>query len=131
MTFALRNAAQVFQRFLDSVYRDLPYCFVYIDDIIITSHSLDEHIIYLKEMFRRLTENGLVLKISKCIFAKPEVDSSDILFLQVAFVQPQNAFKPFSISIDQIQLSPSVPHGKFRHCKDASKMHCTGFFAFK
>ncbi|GFX78957.1 hypothetical protein TNCV_3912461 [Trichonephila clavipes] len=25
---------------------------------------------------------------------------------------------------------PSVPHGKFRHCKDASKMHCTGFFAF-
>ncbi|GFS59784.1 hypothetical protein TNIN_410471 [Trichonephila inaurata madagascariensis] len=30
--------------------------------------------IRLKEIFRRLEENGLVLKISKCIFAKPEVE---------------------------------------------------------
>ncbi|GFW74563.1 hypothetical protein TNCV_2414621 [Trichonephila clavipes] len=74
MTFGLRNAAQYFQRFLDSICRDLPYCFVYIDDIRITSLNLDKHIIHLKEIFRRLSENGLVLKVSKCIFAKPEVD---------------------------------------------------------
>ncbi|GFW05371.1 retrovirus-related Pol polyprotein from transposon opus [Trichonephila clavipes] len=74
MTFGLRNAAQYFQRFLDSICRDLPYCFVYIDDILIASSNLNEHIIHLKEIFRRLTENGLVLKISKSILAKPEVD---------------------------------------------------------
>ncbi|GFR18274.1 hypothetical protein TNCT_577671 [Trichonephila clavata] len=74
MTFGLRNAAQSFQRFLDSLFRDLPFCFVYIDDILIASRNLDEHISHLKEIFRRLDENGLVLKISKCIFAKPEVD---------------------------------------------------------
>ncbi|GFT14915.1 hypothetical protein TNCV_3483631 [Trichonephila clavipes] len=74
MTFGLRNAAQSFQMFLDSIFRDLPYCFEYIDDILIASHNLDEHIIRLKEIFRRLAENGLVLKISKYIFAKPEVD---------------------------------------------------------
>ncbi|GFQ87513.1 hypothetical protein TNCT_305961 [Trichonephila clavata] len=74
MTFGLRNAAQSFQRFLDSLFRDLPYCFVYIDDILIASRNLDEHISHLKEIFRRLDENGLVLKISKCIFAKPEVE---------------------------------------------------------
>ncbi|GFQ69102.1 hypothetical protein TNCT_251911 [Trichonephila clavata] len=74
MTFGLRNAAQSFQRILDSLFRDLPYCFVYIDDILIASRKLDEHISHLKEIFRRLDENGLVLKISKCIFAKPEVD---------------------------------------------------------
>ncbi|GFQ65613.1 serine-arginine protein 55 [Trichonephila clavata] len=74
MTFGLRNAAQSFQRFLDSLFRYLPYCFVYIDDILIASRYLDEHISHLKEIFQRLTENGLVLKISKCIFAKPEVD---------------------------------------------------------
>ncbi|GFQ96713.1 hypothetical protein TNCT_157351 [Trichonephila clavata] len=60
--------------FRDSLFRDLPYCFVYIDDIIIASLNLDEHISHLKEIFQRLTENGLVLDISKCIFAKPEVD---------------------------------------------------------
>ncbi|GFQ77491.1 hypothetical protein TNCT_546721 [Trichonephila clavata] len=74
MTFGLRNAAQSFQRFLDSLFRDLPFCFVYIDDILIASRNLDEHISHLKEIFRRLDKNGLVLKISKCIFAKPEVD---------------------------------------------------------
>ncbi|GFQ90529.1 retrovirus-related Pol polyprotein from transposon 17.6 [Trichonephila clavata] len=74
MTFGLKNAAQSFQRFLDSLFRDLPFCFVYIDDILIASRNLDEHISHLKEIFRRLDENGLVLKISKCIFAKPEVD---------------------------------------------------------
>ncbi|GFQ85869.1 retrovirus-related Pol polyprotein from transposon 17.6 [Trichonephila clavata] len=74
MTFGLRNAPQSFQRFLDSLFRDLPYCFVYIDDIVIESRKLDEHISHLKEIFRRLDENGLVLKISKCIFTKPEVD---------------------------------------------------------
>ncbi|GFQ86577.1 hypothetical protein TNCT_683231 [Trichonephila clavata] len=74
MTFGLRNAAQSFQRFLDSLFRDLPFCFVYIDDILIASRNLDEHISHLKEIFQRLDKNGLVLKISKCIFAKPEVD---------------------------------------------------------
>ncbi|GFQ96371.1 hypothetical protein TNCT_495331 [Trichonephila clavata] len=74
MTFGLRNAAQSFQRFLDSLFRDLPFCFVYIDDILIASRNLDKHISHLKEIFRSLDENGLVLKISKCIFAKPEVD---------------------------------------------------------
>ncbi|GFR23371.1 hypothetical protein TNCT_178751 [Trichonephila clavata] len=74
MTFGLRNAAQSFQRILDSLFRDLPYCFVYIDDIFIASRNLDEHISHLKEIFRCLDENGLVLKISKCIFAKPDVD---------------------------------------------------------
>ncbi|GFR04516.1 retrovirus-related Pol polyprotein from transposon 17.6 [Trichonephila clavata] len=73
MTFGFRNATQSFQRFLDSLFRDLSYCFVYIDDILIASRNLDEHISNLKEIFQRLTENGLVLKISKCISAKPEV----------------------------------------------------------
>ncbi|GFT79145.1 hypothetical protein TNCV_3094961 [Trichonephila clavipes] len=62
------------KKFLDSVFRDFPYWFVYIDDILIASRNLEEHIIHLKEMFRRLQKNGLVLKISKCSFAKSEVD---------------------------------------------------------
>ncbi|GFR04339.1 hypothetical protein TNCT_714321 [Trichonephila clavata] len=74
MTFGLINAAQSFQSFLDSLFRDLPYCFVYIDDILIVSRNLDEHISHLKENFRRFDENGLVLKNSKCIFVKPKVD---------------------------------------------------------
>ncbi|GFQ83557.1 hypothetical protein TNCT_172151 [Trichonephila clavata] len=74
MTFVLKNAAQSFRRFLDSAFRDLPYCFVYIDGILIASRNLNEHISHLKVIFSTSHGNDLILKISKCIFAKPEVD---------------------------------------------------------
>jgi hypothetical protein len=47
MPFGLRNAAQTFQRFMDSILKHLPFVFCYLDDIIIASHSLEEHIEHL------------------------------------------------------------------------------------
>ena len=35
MPFGLRNAAQPFQRFIDEVIRGLPFCYEYVDDILI------------------------------------------------------------------------------------------------
>ena len=32
MPFGLKNAAQTFQRFTDSVFRDLPFVYIYLDD---------------------------------------------------------------------------------------------------
>ena len=53
MPFGLRNAAQTFQRFIDTVLRGLPFVFAYIDDLLIASTSEDEHeehrSIYLKD----------------------------------------------------------------------------------
>ncbi len=37
MPFVLMNAAQTFQRFIDEVVRGLPFCFAYIDDLLIGS----------------------------------------------------------------------------------------------
>lgn len=37
MQFGLKNAAQTFQRYMDGLFRDLDYTYVYIDDILITS----------------------------------------------------------------------------------------------
>ena len=39
MSFGLRNAAQCFQRFMDEILKDLDFCFTYIDDILVFSHS--------------------------------------------------------------------------------------------
>jgi hypothetical protein len=39
MSFGLRNAAQTFQRFMDNILRGLEFCFAYIDDILIFSHT--------------------------------------------------------------------------------------------
>lgn len=73
MSFGLRNAAQTFQRFMHDVVRDLDFCYVYIDDILVASRSETEHLAHLKELFKRLTDFGLVINASKCVFGKPEI----------------------------------------------------------
>ena len=44
MPFGLKNAAQAFQRLMDSVCRGLDNVYVYLDDILIASHNEAEHL---------------------------------------------------------------------------------------
>ncbi|CAB0040714.1 unnamed protein product [Trichogramma brassicae] len=73
LTFGLKNAGQTFQRFIDEVTRGLPFCYVYMDDILIYSRSQDEHRRHLEILFKRLHEYGLVINLDKCTFGQPEV----------------------------------------------------------
>ena len=74
MPFVLRNAAQTFQRFKDSLFKHLPFVFCYLDDIIIASHSLEEHIEHLRQIFTILQENGLQINPAKWVFAAAAVE---------------------------------------------------------
>ncbi len=58
MPFGLRNTAQTFQRFMDSLFKHLPFVFCYLDDIIMASHTLEEHHEHLRQIFTVLQENG-------------------------------------------------------------------------
>ncbi|GBM85298.1 Transposon Ty3-I Gag-Pol polyprotein, partial [Araneus ventricosus] len=69
MTFGLRNAAQTVQRLMDNALQGLDFCFVYIEDLLIASFSLEEHLDHLKQVFDRLRKFGLVLNRDKCVFA--------------------------------------------------------------
>ena len=68
MPFGLKNAAQTFQRLMDSVLRDLPFLFVYLDDILIASASRTEHLSHLRTLFERLSMHGLIINPAKCQF---------------------------------------------------------------
>jgi hypothetical protein len=57
MPFGLRNATQTFQRFMDSIFKHLPFVFCYLDDLIIASHTLEEHHEHLRQIFTILQEN--------------------------------------------------------------------------
>ncbi|CAI2732366.1 unnamed protein product [Schistosoma spindalis] len=76
MPFGLRNAAQTFQRFIDSIVRDLDFVHVYIDDLLIASSNVDEHYQHLTLLFQRLSDNGIVVNPEKC-----ELGKSEIIFL--------------------------------------------------
>lgn len=73
MPFGLRNAAQTFQRFIDTVLRDTAN-FGYLDDILIASNTPKEHMNDLREVFDRLRQNGLFIRLDKCIFGVDELE---------------------------------------------------------
>jgi hypothetical protein len=76
MPFGLRNAPATFQRTVDIILSGLTWksCLVYLDDIIIYSTSMEEHLLHLTEVLTLLGKAGLSLKLTKCHFFKETVD---------------------------------------------------------
>jgi len=86
MPFGLTNASAVFQRLMQSVLMGLnptvgnQFVSVYIDDVLIYSRTLPEHLEHLKLVIERIEQGGLKLKPSKCSFVKEEVEYLGHLF---------------------------------------------------
>ena len=74
MPFGLKNAAQAFQRLMDTVCQGLDFTFVYIDDILVASQDVATHKQHLQTLFQRLKEYGLVINLSKSQFGCETID---------------------------------------------------------
>jgi hypothetical protein len=70
MPFGLANGPPSFQRLIEEVLQDtLHQCSEgYIDDIIVFSPSIEQHLIDLRKVLERLREYGLSMKMVKCRF---------------------------------------------------------------
>ena len=75
MPFGLTNAPAVFQALVNDVLRDVinQNVFVYLDDILIFSDTLEEHIDHVRLVLQRLLENRLYAKAEKCEFHRTTV----------------------------------------------------------
>jgi hypothetical protein len=67
MPFGLKNAAQTFQRLMDKLFRHLPFVFVYLDDILIASKDLSEHMRHLRLVFEILQSAGLQVYLQRLL----------------------------------------------------------------
>ena len=76
MPFGLSNAIATLHRATDHILQDLlnTIALVYIDDIIIHSTSMKEHLNSLDIVFDRLIQYGLKLKPSKCFLYKEKLN---------------------------------------------------------
>lgn len=76
MPFGLKNAPATFQRMMRDVLKEFigKICYVYLDDIIIFSTSLEEHICSLEKIFQRLREVNLKVQLDKTEFLKKETE---------------------------------------------------------
>ena len=75
MPFGLKNAPATFQRVMDNILRGIQNekCLVYLDDIIIFSTSLQEHLENLKTVFNRLRSTNFKIQPDKSEFLRKEV----------------------------------------------------------
>jgi hypothetical protein len=76
MPFGLTNAPATFYTLMNDIFREWldDFVVVYIDDSLIYSPSLEEHVEHLRKVFQRLRENKLYAKLEKCEFEVTKVD---------------------------------------------------------
>lgn len=75
MLFGLINAPTTFCTPMNKIlypYLD-QFVTVYLDDNVIYSNTLEEHVEYLRTIFKVFKENKLYIKLEKCSFTKEEV----------------------------------------------------------
>nr|GMC94616.1 uncharacterized protein LOC109166012 [Ipomoea batatas] len=76
MPFGLTNAPATFQALMNYVFKPLirKTVLVFFDDILVYSPSLGSHWEHLREVLRIMKDHQLLAKLSKCSFAKTEVE---------------------------------------------------------
>ncbi|KAF8703952.1 hypothetical protein RHS03_06141, partial [Rhizoctonia solani] len=87
MTFGLTNAPAAFQHFMNKLFKDLlDVCIIiYLDDILIYSKDDASHTQHVHEVLKRLMENQLFCKASKCTFHVTSVEYLGIIVLDKGF----------------------------------------------
>lgn len=76
MPFGLVNAPRVFQCFVHTVFEPLlreNKILIYLDDLLIATKDVDEHIEILSRVFGIAGENRLRYRLDKCHFVQTEI----------------------------------------------------------
>jgi len=65
MPFGLKNAHVFFQRIMDQIFEKVDFLKCYIDDILVHSKGLLQHLAHLEELFKRLHEVNMKIHRKK------------------------------------------------------------------
>ena len=101
--FGACNAPSAFSRMLDHVFPPLSFSgfmVKYIDDILVFSDSMEDHLTHLRTVFSRLADAQLYPKMSKCIFGAHEIP-----FL--GHVVGRDGIKPDPHKIHAVEKTPA------------------------
>ena len=69
------QAPAYFQELMTGVLKDFTFAITYLDDIIIFSKTAEEHLSHIKQVFEKLKNVHLSIKLSKCHFFPKETST--------------------------------------------------------
>ena len=100
MPFGLSNAPAVFQELMSVVLQGCDrFATAYLDDIMIFSATLEEHMHHLKIIFGKLRQHNLRLKLKKCSFLRLETN-------YLGFVISEEGIKADEKKVEAIRSLP-------------------------
>ena len=70
MAFGLKNSPPTFQRCIGMAIGENDYSIAYLDDIIIFSKTMEDHLNHIESIMQRLVNHNLNAKLKKCEFFK-------------------------------------------------------------
>ncbi|KAJ9558185.1 hypothetical protein OSB04_012799 [Centaurea solstitialis] len=109
MPFGLKNAPQIFQRKMDSIFKDYDFIFVYVDDILILSDNIESHLKHLDIFIELCIKNGLALSEKKTKLIQEQIDflgmkiDGNGIELQSHILEKINSFPDKLVDKKQVQ----------------------------
>ena len=77
LPFGISLAPSIFQRIMENLLQRVPRVCVYLDDILVTGSTEEEHLSNLAQVLTRLESAGMMLKREKCAFMLKSVSYLD------------------------------------------------------
>lgn len=102
MPFGLKNAPAVFQKFINRILADFiakKEIVVYMDDILVASTNLDDHMKLLSDVLSCIAKNGLKLQLSKCLFVHETLE-------YLGFVVSSDGIRPGTRKVEDVSNYP-------------------------
>ena len=76
MPFGLTNAPATFMKLMNEIFGEYldEFLEVFLDDILVFSRTMEEHLVHLEKVLQKLREHKLYAKLSKCDFCRTSIE---------------------------------------------------------
>ena len=99
MPFGLSCAPAIFQKIMEQTVGDISGVACYLDDIVVTGKTKEDHMVNLQKTLERLKESGLRIRKSKCSFLQTSVT-------YLGHIIDKDGIRPQTDKIEAIQKMP-------------------------
>lgn len=118
MPMGIINAPSTYQKMMDRILKDVPFTRAYLDDVIIHSSTMDEHVEHLAATLRWLSGHDLRLPVKKRFLGQDSVDLlGHVISHDVVHTNPQKvlAVKAAPIPVEKTDVRSLLgPAGYYR-----------------